>query len=43
MNESFFALSVGLPGREKSISTPFSQAHFSSAFEMNSLPLSALT
>ena len=34
------ALLVGLPGREKSSVTPFSYAHRSSAFEMNSGPLS---
>jgi hypothetical protein len=32
--------SVGLPGREKSSVTPFSYAHRSSAFEINSGPLS---
>jgi hypothetical protein len=38
----FFVLSVGLPGREKSISTPFSYAHLPSTFKNNPLPLSAL-
>ena len=34
------ALSVGLPGLEKSSVTPLSQAHRSSALLMNSGPLS---
>ena len=40
MKDSTKALSVGLPGREKSSVTLFSYAHRSSAFEMNSGPLS---
>src|SRR3569832_2298745 len=35
-------MSVGLPGRLKSSSTPSSYAHLSMTLEMNSLPLSTL-
>ena len=38
-----WALSVGLPGREKSISTPFRCAHWSSRRPANSGPLSTFS
>ena len=40
LNNSMYALSVGFPGREKSSVTLAWYAHRSSAFEMNSGPLS---
>ena len=40
LNDSMKALSVGLPGREKSRVTPLRYAHRSSSLEMNSGPLS---
>ena len=40
LNDSINGLSVGFPGREKSIVTPCSYAHLSRLFEINSLPLS---
>jgi len=42
MKLSTLALSVGLPGRLKSSSTPRSLAYVSITLEMNSLPLSDL-
>lgn len=43
LNYSISALSVGFLGREKSITAPFSYAHLSWVFEINSLSLSVCT
>lgn len=41
LNDSINGLSVGFPGREKSMVTPCSYAHLSRLLEINSLALSA--